>query len=87
MEVTLFTLISIGQGFMRFFVANLVMLQLRCFFWSRVSHLRAFCRECRDYALFGVEFYTEFRQKFSEILRILAEILNKKMAGGASGWW
>ena len=76
MEVTLFTLISIGQGFTRFFVANLVMLQLRCFFvFANVTFTRFFCRECRDYALFGVEFYTEFWQKFSEILRILAEIL------------
>ena len=51
-----------------------------------MPHLRAFfCRECREYALFGVEFYTEFWQKFSEILRILAEILTKKMAAGASG--
>ena len=84
-QVTLFTLISIGQGFTRFFVANLFMLQLRWVFLSRMSHLRVFfCRECRDYALFGVEFYTEFWQKFSEILRILAEILRKKMAGGAS---
>ena len=50
-----------------------------------MPHLRAFiCRECREYALFGVEFYTEFWQKFSEILRILAEILTKKMAAGAS---
>ena len=51
-----------------------------------MPHLRAFfCRECREYTLFGVEFYTEFWQKFSEILRILAEILTKKMAAGASG--
>ena len=85
MEVTLFTLISIGQGFMRFFVANLVMLQLRCFFCRECRIYALFCRECRDYALFGVEFYTEFRQKFSEILRILAEIMSKKMACGASG--
>ena len=50
-----------------------------------MPHLRAFfCRECREYALFGVEFYTEFWQKFSEILRILGEILTKKMAAGAS---
>ena len=50
-----------------------------------MSHLRAFfCREYRDYALFGVEFLAEICQKFSEILRILAEILRKKLAGGAS---
>ena len=51
-----------------------------------MSHLRAFfCREYRDYALFGVEFLAEICQKFSEILRILAEILRKKLATGASG--
>ena len=56
------------------------------FFESQMSHLRAFfCREYRDYALFGVEFLAEICQKFSEILRILAEILTKKMAAGASG--
>ena len=39
-----------------------------------MSHLCAFsCRECRDYVLFGVEFW----QKFLEILGILAEILRK----------
>ena len=72
------------SGSRAFFVVNLLRLQLRIFF-SRMSHLRAFfCRECRDYSLFGVEFYTEIWQKFSEILRILAEILTKKMADGAS---
>ena len=55
------------------------------FFGSQMSHLRAFfCREYRDYALFGVEFLAEICQKFSEILRILAEILRKKLATGAS---
>ena len=50
-----------------------------------MSHLRAFfCREYRDYALFGVEFLAEICQKFSEILRIMAEILRKKLATGAS---
>ena len=74
------------SGSRAFFVVNLLMLQLCVVFLSRMSHLRVvFCRECRDYALFGVEFYTEIWQKFSEILRILAEILTKKMAGGASG--
>ena len=49
------------------------------FFGSQMLHLRAFfCREYRDYALFGVEFLAEICQKFSEILRILAEILRKK---------
>ena len=68
-----------------FFVVNLLMLQLRVFF-CRECHISALfcCCECRDYALFGVEFYTEIWQKFSEILRILTEILTKKMAGGAS---
>ena len=80
MEVTLFTLISIGQGFTRFFVANLVM--LRCFFCRECRIYTLFCRECRDYALFGIEFW----QKFLEILRILEEILRKKLATGASGW-
>ena len=71
------------------------MLQLRIFL-SQMSHLRAFfvanvvitrffCRKCRDYALFGVEFWQKFWQKFLEILRILAEILRKKLACGASG--
>ena len=55
------------------------------FLGSQMSHLRAFlCREYRDYALFGVEFLAEICQKFSEILRILAEILRKKLATGAS---
>ena len=55
------------------------------FFGSQMLHLRAFfCREYRDYALFGVEFLAEICQKFSEILRILAEILRKKLATGAS---
>ena len=73
-----------GSG--AFFVVNLLMLQLRVFFGSQMSHLRAFfCREYRDYALFGVEFLAEICQKFSEILRILAEILRKKLATGASG--
>ena len=41
--------------------------------------LRVFLgREYRDYALFGVEF-------LAEILSILAEILRKKLATGASG--
>ena len=72
------------SGSRAFFVVNLLMLQLRVFF-CRECHIYAlFCRECRDYALFGVEFYTEIWQKFSEILRILAEILTKKMAAGAS---
>ena len=62
---------SVNAAITRFFVAN-------------VTFTRFFCRECRDYALFGVEFYTEIWQKFSEILRILAEILTKKMAAGAS---
>ena len=74
------------SGSLAFFVVNLLMLQLRFLLLSRMPHLRAFfCRECREYSLFGVEFYTEFWQKFSEILRILAEILTKKMAAGASG--
>ena len=51
-----------------------------------MSHLHTFfCREYRDYALFGVEFLAEICQKFSEILRILAEILRKKSATGVSG--
>ncbi len=54
-------------------------------FLSQMLHLRAFfCRECRDYVLFGVEFWQKFWQKFLEILRILAEILRKKLACGAS---
>ena len=82
MEVTLFTLISIGQGFTRFFVANLVILHYDVFCCCECRIYALFCRECRDYALFGVEFYTEFWQKFSEILRILAEIQREK-----NGWW
>ena len=35
--------------------------------------------------LFGVAFWQKFGQKFLEILRILAEILRKKLACGASG--
>ena len=52
------------------------MLQLRIFFVANVAFTRFFCRECRDYVLFGVEFW----QKFLERLRILAEILRKKLA-------
>ena len=73
------------SGSLAFFVVNLLMLQLRFFVVvANAAFTRFFCRECREYALFGVEFYTEFWQKFSEILRILAEILTKKMAAGAS---
>ena len=75
-------------------VMNLLMLQLRISL-SQMSHLRAFfCRKCRIYALFchnhrdnvlfGVECSAEIWQKFSEILRILPEILSKKLAGVAS---
>ena len=46
---------------------------------------RFFCRKCRDYALFGVESRQKFWQKFLEILRILAEILRKKLTTGVSG--
>ena len=63
-------------------VVNLLMLQLRVFF---VAFTRVFCRKCRDYALLGVGFWQKFWQKFLEILRILAEILRKKLACGASG--
>ena len=65
-------------------VVNLLMLQLRVFFVANVAFTRFFCRKCRDYALFGVEFWQKFWQKFLEILRILAEILRKKLACGAS---
>ena len=75
-------------------VINLLMLQLRIFCRKcRISALffvandvitRFFCRKCHDYALFGVEFWHKFWQKFLEILRILAEILRKKLACGAS---
>ena len=60
---------NFGRNYAYFFVAN-------------VAFTRFFCRdrECRDYVLFGVEFW----QKFIEILRILAEILKKKLACGAS---
>ena len=68
-----------------FFVVNLLMLQLRIFFVANVAFTRFFCRKCRDYVLFGVDFWQKFWQKFLEILRILAEILRKKLAGGASG--
>ena len=60
-----------------FFVANVVITR---FFVANVVIMRFYCRKCRDYALFGVEFW----QKFLEILRILAEILRKKLACGAS---
>jgi len=72
------------SGFDAFFVVNLLMLQLRVFWVANVAFTRFFCREYRDYALFGVEFLAEICQKFSEILRILAEILRKKLATGAS---
>ena len=55
------------------------------FFVANIAFTRFFCRECRDYVLFGVEFWQKFWQKFLEILRILAEILRKKLACGASG--
>ena len=54
------------------------------FFVANVAFTRFFCRKCRDYTLFGVEFWQKFWQKFLEILRILAEILRKKLACGAS---
>jgi len=57
----------------------------RYFFVANVVFTRFFCPEYRKYALFEVEFLTEIWQKFSEILRILAEILRKKLATGASG--
>ena len=82
MEVTLFTLISIGQGFTRFFVANLVMLQLRCFFLSRMSHLR-------DFLLL----MSWLRAFWGRILhRISAEILGNTQNFGRNsekknGWW
>ena len=65
-------------------VVNLLMLQLRVFFVANVAFTRFFCRECRDYVLFGEEFWQKFWQKFLEILRTLAEILRKKLACGAS---
>ena len=66
-------------------VENLLMLQLRVFFFvANGTFMGFFCCKCRDYALFGVEFYSEVWQKFSEIFRILAEILSKKLAFGAS---
>ena len=55
------------------------------FFVANIAFTRFFCRECRDYVLFGVEFWQKFWQKFLEILRILAEILRKKSATGVSG--
>jgi len=68
-----------------FFVVNLLMLQLRNFLGRKCRiYALFFCREYCDYALFGVEFLAEICQKFSEILRILAEILRKKLATGAS---
>ena len=54
------------------------------FFVANIAFTRFFCRECRDYVLFGVEFWQKFWQKFLEILRILAEILRKKSATGVS---
>ena len=89
-EKLLLCLIFIGQGlawkwFTRFFCRESVNAAITRFFVANVTFTRFFfCRECRDYALFGVEFYTEIWQKFSKIRRILAEILTKKIAGGAS---
>ena len=64
-----------------FFVANVLIVR---FFCRKCRDYALFCRKCRDYALFGVEFWQKFWQKFLEILRILAEILRKKLACGAS---
>ena len=72
------------SGSRAFFCRESVNAAITRLFVANVTFTRFFCRECRDYALFGVEFYTEIWQKFSEILRILAEILTKKMAAGAS---
>ena len=47
-------------------VVNLLMLQLRILFVANIEFTRLFCRKCRDYALFRVEFYAEFLE---EILR------------------
>ena len=100
MKKLLLCLIFIGQGlawkwFTRFFCRESVNAAITRFFCRECrDYALFFCRECRDYALFGVEFYTEIWQKFSEILRILAEILTKKLAAGASElvcriahWW
>merc|ERR1712203_568689 len=65
-----------------FFVANVVITR---FFCCKCRDYTLFYRKCRDYTLFGVEFWQKFWQKFLEILRILAEILRKKLACGASG--
>ena len=48
---------------LQFFVANVAFTR---FFVANVVIMRFFCRKCRDYALFGVEFYAEF---LAEILR------------------
>ena len=75
-------------------VVNLLMLQLRIFL-SQMSHLRAFFVANVAFTRFFVEnvvitrflgqnFTQNFWQKFSEIRRILAEILRKKLAIGAS---
>ena len=64
-------MVTAGGCFFSFFVAN-------------VAFTRFFCRESRDYVLFGVEFCQKFWQKFLEKLKILAEILRKKLATGAS---
>ena len=70
---------------MRFFCRESVNAAITRHFLSQMLHLRAFfCRKYCDYALFGVEFLAEICQKFSEILRIMAEILRKKLATGAS---
>ena len=44
---------------------------------SQMLHLRAFLSRICDYAFFGVKFLAVIWLKFSEILRILAEILRK----------
>ena len=72
------------SGSVAFFCCESVNAAIAFFWVANVAFTRFFCREYRDYALFGVEFLAEICQKFAEILRILADILRKKLATGAS---
>ena len=45
-------------------------------FVANVVITRFFCRECRDYALFGVQFYSEFWQKSCKNIYIIFDRLD-----------
>ena len=63
--------------FTLFFVVSLLMLQLRIICCRKCCIYGLFLSRICNYAFFGVKFLAVIWLKFSEILRILAEILRK----------